>query len=203
MANYDHYACMGLCGNQFGSWQLEAPFELDVNTPPFENKAKQKCLFDEMIYFQLIWPRPALHIIGAGVDARPLARLADNVGYEVHMFDWRSTLCNQFHFPTAVTFEIGDVDKLIGNKQFSPLDSVIIMTHDFQLDVKLVQRLRKLQLLYLGILGSKKRTQRLIGGEIPNGVHSPVGLSIGADGPEEIAVSIVAELIAVRRRKMI
>ena len=77
------------------------------------------------------------------------------------------------------------------------------MTHDFQLDVKLVQRLRDRQLLYLGILGSKKRTERLLGGEIPNWIHSPVGLSIGADGPEEIAVSIVAELIAVRRGKVI
>ena len=168
MKNFDHYACMDLRGNRFGSWQLDVPFELDV-TPPFENKAIQKCLFDEMVYFQLIWPRPALHIIGAGVDARPLARLAENVGYAVHMFDWRSTLCNQFHFPKAVSFEIGDVDKLIGNIQFSPLDSVVIMTHDFQLDVKLVQRLRKLQLLYLGILGSKKEHTAYLAGKFQLG----------------------------------
>ena len=198
--NFDLYACMDLRGNRFGNWQLEVPLELDVTTP-FENKAVQKCMNDEMVYFQLIWPRPALHIIGAGVDARPLARLAENVGYAVHLYDWRSALCNQVHFPTAVSFEVGDVDKLIANIQFSPWDSVVIMTHDFQLDVKLVQQLRERQLLYLGILGSKKRTYRLLGGVIPNGVHSPVGLSIGADGPEEIAVSIVAELIAVRRRK--
>ena len=62
-----------------------------------------------------------------------------------------------------------------------------------------MHRLRDHQLLYLGILGSKKRTERLLGEEIPNWIHSPIGLSIGADGPEEIAVSIVAELIAVRR----
>ena len=202
MKNFDRYAYIDLRGNRFGSWQLEFPFELDVTTP-FENRAVQKCLYNEMVYFQLIWPRPALHIIGAGVDARPLARLAENVGYSVHIFDWRSELCNQVHFPTAVSLEIGDVDKLIANVHFSPLDSVVIMTHDFQLDVKLAQRLREHQLLYLGILGSKERTYRLFGGIIPNGVHSPVGLSIGADGPEEIAVSIVAELISVRRRKMI
>ena len=144
---------MDLRGNRFGSWLLDVPFELEVTTP-FENIAIQKCLYDEMCYFQLIWPRPALHIIGTGVDARPLAQLAENVGYAVHPFNWRNTLCNQAHFPTAVSFEIGDVDKLIANKQFSSLDSVVIMTHDFQLDAKLVQRLRERQLLYLGILGS-------------------------------------------------
>lgn len=152
-----------------------------------------------MMYFQLIWPRPALYIIGAGVDARPLARLAGNVGYAVHLFDSRSALCNEIHFPTAVSFQVGDTEKLIDNISLSPLDSVVIMTHDFQLDAKLMHRLRAHQLLYLGILGSKKRTERLLGEEIPNWIHSPIGLSIGADGPEEIAVSIVAELIAVRR----
>ena len=189
-------------GDYFGNWQGEIPFELNAITP-FQNKVGQKRMGDEMIYFQLIWPQPALYIIGAGVDARPLARLAGNVGYAVHLFDWRSALCNEVHFPTAVSFQIGDVDTLIANIPFSPLDSLVIMTHDFQLDVKLMQRLRDRQLLYLGILGSKKRTDRLLGGVIPDRVHSPVGLSIGADGPEEIAVSIVAELIAVRRGKRI
>ena len=70
---------------------------------------------DEMIYFQLIWPRPALYIIGAGVDARPLARLAGNVGYAVHLFDWRSRFVMKFNFPMAVSFQIGDVERLITN----------------------------------------------------------------------------------------
>ncbi|WP_186670411.1 XdhC family protein [Sporosarcina sp. BP05] len=202
ISNLAYYAYLNEDEDCLDSWQGEIPFELDAVTP-FQNNAEQKSMGDEMVYFQLIWPRPALYIIGAGVDARPLARLAENVGYAVHLLDWRASLCNEFNFPMAVSFQIGNVERLINNIEFSSLDSVVIMTHDFQLDVKLVQRLRDSQLLYLGILGSKKRTERLLDRDIPNEVHSPVGLSIGAEGPEEIAVSIVAELIAVRRRKVI
>ena len=72
------------------------------------------------------------------------------------------------------------------------------MTHDFQRDKKIVDSLIKVPLFYFGILGSKNRTERLIGGEIPNWIHSPVGLSIGADGPTEIAVSIIAEMISMK-----
>ena len=91
---------------------------------------------------------------------------------------------------------VGKIGKLIETLTFSPLDSVVIMTHDFQRDIDILRRLKEEELFYLGILGSKNRTERLLGGLIPNWIHSPVGLSIGADGPEEIAVSIVAELIA-------
>lgn len=200
ISEFDNYAFLNESKNCLDHWQSEIPFELDAFTP-FQNKVGQKSKDDEdeMMYFQLIWPQPALYIIGAGVDARPLARLAGNVGYAVHLLDSRSALCNEIHFPTAVSFQVGDTEKLIDNISLSPLDSVVIMTHDFQLDAKLMHRLRDHQLLYLGILGSKKRTERLLGEEIPNWIHSPIGLSIGADGPEEIAVSIVAELIAVRR----
>lgn len=202
ISDFDNYACLNEDRDCLDSWQGEMPFELDAATP-FQNNSGQKSIGDEMVYFQLIWPRPALYIIGAGVDARPLARLAENVGYAVHLFDWRGALCNNVHFPTAASFQIGDTEQLIADLSLSPLDSVVIMTHDFQLDMKLVRGLRESKLLYLGILGSKKRTERLLSGEIPDGVHSPVGLSIGADGPEEIAVSIVAELIEVRQGKKI
>ncbi|MBO0586852.1 XdhC family protein [Sporosarcina sp. E16_8] len=202
ITNFNNYAFLNESKDCFDNWQGEIPFELNAFTP-FQNSVGQtsKGDEDEIVYFQLIWPQPALYIIGAGVDARPLAQLACNVGYAVHLFDWRSALCNEIHFPTVASIQIGDTEKLIANISLSPLDSVVIMTHDFQFDAKLMHTIRDHQLLYLGILGSKKRTKRLLGGEIPNWIHSPVGLSIGADGPEEIAVSIVAELIAVRRGK--
>lgn len=199
---FDNYAFLNESEHFLDNWNDEIPFEL---TPfiPFQNIVGQNANDGENqnVYFQLIWPKPTLYIIGAGIDARPLAQLAEHVGYVVHVLDWRSDLCTVTHFPTAQSLHTGSVPELIANIKFSSLDSVVIMTHDFQLDVQLVQRLRDFELLYLGILGSKKRTERLLDGDIPNGMYSPVGLSIGADGPEEIAVSIVAELIAVRRGK--
>ncbi|WP_438312957.1 XdhC family protein [Sporosarcina sp. FA9] len=200
MKNFSQYGCITPEGNQFGKIQSKVPLNSN-NLVPFQRNTAQINLGEEMVYFQLIWPQPHLYIIGAGVDARPLARLSSNVGYAVHLFDWRSSVCNEVHFPTATSIQIGDVAKLIYNVKFSPLDSVVLMTHDFQLDYQIGRRLLECKLLYFGILGSKKRTKRLFDGELPNSVHSPVGLSIEADGPEEIAVSIVAELIAVRRGK--
>ncbi len=189
-------------GNRYGSRQVEIPFEMDAIIS-FQHRAGQEVICDESVYVQFIWPDPSLYIIGAGADARPLARLAQDVGYAVHLLDWRQSLCNEVNFPTALSIRIGDVRKLVATMQFSPLDSMVIMTHDFQRDMNIIQQIRGTQLLYVGILGSKKRTTRLFGGEIPKGVYSPIGLSIDADGPEEIAVSVVAELIAVRRRKIV
>ena len=77
------------------------------------------------------------------------------------------------------------------------------MTHDFQVDQQLLRILQKEKLFYVGLLGSEKRTRRLLGHAVPDWLHSPIGLSIGADGPEEIAVSIIAEMIAIRKGKAV
>lgn len=199
---FNNYGGITQNGHQYGSWEDEFPFKMDA-TIPFQHQAGQEIIRDENVYVQFIWPVPTLYIIGAGADARPLARLAQDVGYAVHLLDWRQSLCNEIHFPTASSFQIGDVGKLVETIRFSPLDSIVIMTHDFHRDMTIIQQILHAELLYVGILGSKKRTTRLFGGEIPTGIYSPIGLSIDADGPEEIAVSIVAELIAVRRRKIV
>ncbi len=188
--------------NEFDRYTFNRADDLDAVTP-FQNVAGQTNVDGEVVYRQLLWPRPDLYIIGAGIDARPLADLAASIGYAVHMLDWRGSLCNEVHFPMAESFHVGNIVHVIGSITFSSLDSVVIMTHDFQRDLTIMRRLSEIQLLYLGILGSKKRTERLLDGEIPKWIHSPIGLSIGADGPKEIAISIVAELIAVRRRKII
>ncbi|WP_158233972.1 XdhC family protein [Sporosarcina sp. P34] len=198
MTDFSQYGCLTSKGHHFGEVQANLTLNFN-NLIPFQRKVGQINSGEDSVYFQLIWPQPLLYIIGAGVDARPLARLSENLGYAVHLFDWRSGICDEIYFPTAASIQIGNVSKLLSNVKFSPMDSVVLMTHDFQLDYEIGRHLLEFKLLYFGILGSKKRTKRLFDGKLPNSVHSPVGLSIGADGPEEIAVSIVSELIAVRR----
>lgn len=194
MIDFNDYTYM----DQDISSQVGMPLNNEIERP-FQTKAGQFEIDDKRFYSQLIWPQPVIYILGAGVDARPLAMLATQVGYSVHLFDWREGVCNKRYFPTAASIEIGDLRKLITQVNFSPLDSVVVMTHDFQTDAAIVNHLLNLKLLYFGILGSKKRSSRLFDGAIPSRVHTPIGLSIGADGPEEIAVSVVAELIAVRQ----
>ena len=202
MNDFNDYGAVTQGGNRYGSLEDEIPIAMNA-TAAFQQQAGQRIIHDKNLYVQYIWPKPVLYIIGAGADARPLARLAHDVGYSVHLLDWRQSLCSEEHFPADASILIGDIAQAIDTIAFNELDAVVIMTHDFQKDLQIMQRLRTIPLLYLGILGSKKRTERLLGREIPKGMHSPIGLSIGADGPEEIAVSVVAELIAVRRGKML
>ncbi|MEK3936000.1 XdhC family protein [Sporosarcina sp. FSL W7-1349] len=149
-------------------------------------------------YEQWLWPRPNLYLIGGGSDARPLASMAQTVGYAVHLLDWREALCHEGFFPNAASIQIGNVEQMVKDTRFTPYDSVVIMTHHFTLDQALLQFFAKQELLYLGLLGSKQRTSRLTKGISLTHLQSPIGLSIGAEGPEEIAVSILAEVIAVR-----
>ena len=205
MKDFTQYFFVSRNGETFGDWQKEIPIEVENivhHTTPFYKLAETMEIAGENCFVQLLWPKPDMYIIGAGEDARPLARLAENTGYAVHMLDWREGLCSETYFPTAYSLQVGKVGELIENISLSPLDSVVIMTHDFHRDTKIVRYLLSYPLFYLGILGSKKRTERLLGGGVPDWIHSPIGLSIGAEGPAEIAVSVVAELIALKNGGM-
>ncbi|MBS4196925.1 XdhC family protein [Lederbergia citri] len=185
------------------------PFEINEKfieklhtTPPFSHFAESTMLKKEPFFLQIIWPKPNLYIIGAGEDVRPFAHLAADMGYSIHILDWREAYVSEKYFPFAQSLLLGEPVQLLNEISLSKLDSIVIMTHDFQRDRKVLQCVKELQLFYIGILGSKKRSERLMGGEIPSWLHSPVGLKIGAEGPKEIAISIIAELIQSRRRKL-
>jgi len=146
-------------------------------------------------------PKPRLVLFGAAPDARPLAALAAAAGFSVLVSDWRPALCDQRYFPDADSILVGFPEETIPEITFSPYDFVVVMTHHLKRDQELLRLLSMKRFRYLGILGSKGRTERLLS-DVPIAVkaHYPVGLDIGAEGPEEIAVSIVAELIAVLRK---
>lgn len=153
-------------------------------------------------YLHLFEPKPRLIVFGAGLDAVPLVKLAAQAGFSVIVSDWRSQLCNEFYFPDADQRIVGFPSEALSMLDLSYQDSVLILTHNFQRDKELVNDLIGRELKYLGILGPRARSQRLIDGkEIPSMISSPAGLAIGAEGPEEIAISIVAELIQRQRSK--
>ncbi|MDR6226785.1 XdhC family protein [Desmospora profundinema] len=172
----------------FGKWDGAFPMQWDRS---------------EGYFMQLFEPKPRLIIFGAGPDAVPLVRFAAHVGFSVTVTDWRPEFCNRTHFPDADDCRVGFPRSIVEHFSFSPRDSVIIMTHHFQRDREILQILLREKLNYIGVLGPRKRTSRLLGTEeIPNWIHSPVGLSIGAEGPEEIAISILADVIqTVRQRR--
>lgn len=154
------------------------------------------------LYVHSIEPKPRLIIFGAGEDAISLATFANQTGFSCLVSDWRPTLCNEAFFPNADQLLVGFPEEVLNALSFRDSDSVVILTHHFQRDKELLDGLKNKELAYLGVLGSKNRTERLLNGEeIPPEISSPVGLSIGAEGPQEIAISIMAELIQQQKRR--
>ncbi|WHX47221.1 XdhC family protein [Paenibacillus woosongensis] len=187
----------------FGEWRGEFPPSLLEWTPPGESPRsgmKFVAALQSDVFVHTYYPKPRLILFGAGPDARPLAAIAANTGFSVIVSDWRSDYCERRYFPDAESILIGFPEETVPLIHFTSDDYAVVMTHHFRRDQQLVRLLSEQQLGYLGILGSKTRTERLLrDGPLQMKVHSPVGLKIGAEGPEEIAVSILAEIISTYR----
>jgi xanthine dehydrogenase accessory factor len=198
-------------GQAFGSWQDELSSVLEsallkegwggvlgayADHDGFVSDADSA----ERVFVQRFLPKPRLMIFGAGPDAKPLAAIAAQCGWAVTVADWRPASCSRTHFPQATALVVGQPSDVLAEINLTPQDSVVIMTHNFQRDKELLRALLAKELQYLGMLGPRERTARLLeDANISARLRSPVGLSIGAVGAEEIAISILADVIQHRR----
>jgi len=158
---------------------------------------------DSPRFMERYQPRESLYIFGAGPDAEPIVDYVAKVDFSVRLIDPRSDRCNEKNFPHAAQLIVEFPDLYLQANKIPQNSFVLIMTHNFQYDQQILHHFisKENPPHYLGILGSKQRTQRLLApNPVPDWIHSPVGLMIGAEGPEEIAVSILAELIQCRKR---
>jgi xanthine dehydrogenase accessory factor len=162
-------------------------------------------------FFEVVAPTDRLILFGAGHIAHAIAPLAERIGFEIVVCDEDERFATPERFPGARilgTFDERDVEKELG-----PLgggDYGLIVTRDHAVDQAILERLLpRAELAYLGLIGSRGKLGRFrkrleakgIGDEAAWArLRSPVGMDIGAETPEEIAVSVVAELIQVRRR---
>nr|WP_325176704.1 XdhC family protein [Paenibacillus alkalitolerans] len=145
-------------------------------------------------------PRQRLIIFGAGLDAQPIASLAGRLGFQVAVADWREDLCTNERFPGA-QLAVGQADDAVRSLRIGRKDYVLVCSHHFRRDKQWLEAVIPMAPAYIGIIGSQSRIRSLLDGiERPPSLHAPAGLPIGADGPEQIAVSIVAELIQIARR---
>lgn len=166
-----------------------------------EKKVEIVLLKNKKILMELYKPEEPLFIFGAGEDVEPLAELASRLDFSVRIIDPRKARCNRQNFPEADQFIIEFPHIYVKEHKLSRNSFVIIITHYFQWDKELVNHFMKYPPNYLGILGPKERTKRLLHpNPVPSTIHSPIGLEIFAEGAEEIAVSICAELIKVRHQ---
>ena len=158
-------------------------------------------------FVELIQPPVSLIVIGAGNDALPLVNMAALLGWQVTVIDGRRTHANRQRFPMAHTIIVGKTEEAIKQFIIDEKTVFVLMTHNYNYDLAMMESLLQKKCSYIGTLGPKKRINRMlnelegkgfsISDEQRSMIYGPTGLDIGAEGAEEIALSILAEIKAV------
>jgi xanthine dehydrogenase accessory factor len=156
-------------------------------------------------FTETLEPAPLLLIVGAGHIGRALARLADDLGFAVAVQDERPDWLDATAFPAACAIEPRLEIAVSALQAWEGERFAVLVTRGFPQDVAALDALATISgLAYVGLLGSRKRVATVLAAHrpalAPSVLHAPVGLEIGAETPEEIAVSIAAEIIQIRRR---
>ena len=162
------------------------------------------------VYIEPIEAAPHLYLVGGGHVAYHLARAGGDVGFHVHVLDDREKFANKERFPDAVEIAVDAIPDWLAKASFTANAYVVILTRGHRYDLDALRALLPHELRYLGLIGSRAKVARLYDALHAEGVarerfahvHAPVGLAIGAVTPQEIAVSILAELIAVKYGKL-
>lgn len=158
------------------------------------------------LFVDVMIPPPRLLVVSAGDDARHLARLADEVGFRVIVADRRPGLLapERFSFPGSVRLVETDAARLSERIVLDADSFAVVMTHHFADDTDYLRALLRSPVRYLGVLGPRQRTDRILGilraeGPVDESrIYGPIGLDIGTDGAEQVALSVLAEILSVR-----
>ena len=159
------------------------------------------------IFIEPILPAALLYLFGAGHVALNLSKAASRVGFDVTVIDDREAYANRERFPEASEVLAEDFDSAMARLAPSESSYIVIVTRGHRDDMRCLRWAVQTSARYIGMIGSKRKTLTIfreltregLAPELFERVHAPVGLDIGAVTPEEIAVAITAELIAIRR----
>jgi xanthine dehydrogenase accessory factor len=159
------------------------------------------------VFIEAIPPEPRLFIVGATHTATALCRLAVQLGFHVSVVDPRTPFATRERFPDAHELLLEWPDVVLDAAGLDARCHVLTLTHDLKFDVPTLARALRSEVRYIGALGSRKTHERRLVRLREQGfedadlarIHTPIGLDIGARTPEEIALAILAEIVAVRR----
>lgn len=179
------------------------------STNPLDNAQVPPQVFGEItLFLERINPPIRILLFGAGNDTVPLADLAANLGFEVVLIDGRTSHATSQRFPKVKEILIGPADEVAIDHVIDSQTVALLMTHNFEYEAEILARLIHKELPYIGILGPKKKSDKLIERLEAKGItverenlFGPVGLDIGAENSEEIALSALAEIKAVLMAK--
>jgi len=170
----------------------------------FKNYTTQKISVTAFIEF--LKPPVSLVIVGAGNDAIPMMQIADSVGWDVTVVDGRNTHAKQERFTNACQVLVSKPEEVLQNILVDNYTAFVLMTHNYNYDFAMLKSLLKKDINYIGILGPRKKLDKMLNDLKEEGIElkekqvkrifGPAGLEIGAETPEEIALSIISEIKA-------
>jgi xanthine dehydrogenase accessory factor len=161
----------------------------------------------QRVFLESIVPEPTLYLFGGGHVSFAIARVAATVGFRIVVVDDRPMFANKERFPMADETQTLDLDTALDSLPIDDLSYLCAVTRGHQFDKPIVRQAVQTDAAYIGMLGSRRKVALMwkeflaegISQEQLDRVHAPIGLDIGSDNPEEIAVSVVSELISCRR----
>lgn len=158
----------------------------------------------EEVFLELVQPSISLIIFGGGFDARPVHQLAKSLGWEVTVTDECVAHIAPLFFPSADRLALCQREFVDRDFPITPYTACILMSHNYEYDRDVLKKVIRSKAPYIGILGPRKRFEKMlqefekekfpVSSEDMHRVHSPAGLDIGAETPDEIALSIVSEI---------
>lgn len=158
-------------------------------------------------FIEFLRPAVSLVVVGAGNDAIPMMQIADTVGWDVRVVDGRSTHAKPERFVSACQVLVSKPEKVLEQIPIDEQTVFVMMTHNYNYDLAMLKALLQQNVTYIGILGPKKKLDKMLDELLDEGIqlskeqlntiYGPVGLEIGAETAEEIALSIIAEIKAV------
>jgi xanthine dehydrogenase accessory factor len=197
----------GKISNQFDDEllnELVLPELMEV----FESRKSRVKIYEHQggaeIFFELIQPTLSLLIFGGGFDARPVSELAKSLGWNVSVTDECVAHIAPIFFPTADKLSLCQREFIDRDFKITPYTACVLMSHNYEYDRDVLKKIIRTQTPYIGILGPRKRFEKMqeefsrenfqLAEEDIHRIHSPIGLDIGAEAPDEIAISIIAEI---------
>ena len=158
-------------------------------------------------FIEMIKPPVSVVIVGAGNDVVPLVEMADILGWETTVVDGRANYAKKERFVSACQVLVSKPEQVLDQIAIDENTVFLLMTHNYNYDMAMLKQLLQRNISYIGMLGPKKKRERILNELKDEGVtfsqqqlsvlHSPVGLDIGAETSEEIALSILAEIKAL------
>jgi len=194
---------VGRVGHNIGDAGLAHSLERDSKVALSERASRTLWIDDEVeAFIEMLVPPVRLLVFGAGDDAVPVTELAKYLGWQVWVFDGRAHYARREKFPSADAVVVRPAGKTDVVPEIDPWTAAVLMTHSYSQDLEMLRELSHAGLSYLGVLGPRKRSVQLLSdagldaSTLGPTLHSPMGLDIGADGPEQVALAVIAEIQA-------